>query len=106
MDISALLRILMARAKAGTASFLGYPLTVLFITKVLYNFFIFKDCDKLSSSKHNKIVCLYGFSQQVLIGRVNNKPLALNSHVNNVENQYIIHLCTNYCYCINICAVS
>ena len=24
--------------------------------------------------------------------------------MNNVENQYIICLCTNYCYCINICS--
>ena len=24
------------------------------------------------------------------------------SHINNVENQCIIRLCTNYCYCINI----
>ena len=33
---------------------------------------------------------------------MNNKPLALKSHIDNIENQCIIHLCTNYCYCINI----
>ena len=33
-DICTLLRILMACEKAGTASFLGYPVTLLFITKV------------------------------------------------------------------------
>ena len=32
-DISALLRIVMACEKAGTASFLGYPVTVLFSTR-------------------------------------------------------------------------
>ena len=33
---------------------------------------------------------------------MNSKSLALNSHMDNVENQYIICLCTNYYCCINI----
>ena len=41
MDISALLRILMACEKAGTASFLGYPVTLLLLaTKVLTASFV------------------------------------------------------------------
>ena len=33
---------------------------------------------------------------------MNSKPLARKSHMDNIENQFIISLCTNYCYCINI----
>ena len=94
----ALFRILMACTKAGTASFLGYPVTLLFIPKVLarvnnrgtslYNRFIFKAAIRLSS---NTETCVYMASCSILfVGTVNNKPPALNSHMHNVENQYII----------------
>ena len=43
--------ILLACVKAGTVGFLGYPVTLLFITKVLYITALFKT-DKLSSNKH------------------------------------------------------
>ena len=52
---------------------------------------------------NTRILYVYMVSRNVvLVSRVNNKPLALNSNIYNVENQYIIRLCTNYCYCINI----
>ena len=58
----------MACEKAGTASFLGYPVTLLFITKVL-NCFICKDCDKLSSKKktNTRIVCTCMVSHSVVL---------------------------------------
>ena len=89
----------MACAKAGTASFLGYPVTLLFITKALYNCFILISFP----ATNTRIASVYLASHSIaLVGRVNNKPLALKSHMHNVENQYIIFLCTNYCYSINI----
>ena len=104
MDISALLSILMACEKAGTASFLGYPVTLLllhdpsFVTKVLTASFV-KTVIGFPAI-NTKIACIYMASRSACC-RVNNKPLALMSHMNNVENrQRIIRLCTNYCYCI------
>ena len=60
MDISALLRILMACEKTGTESFLGYPVTLLIITKVLYNYFICKTVISFPA-KTLELCVLYGF---------------------------------------------
>ena len=78
----------MACEKAGTASFLGYPVTPLFIAKVTASYFV-KTCDELPS--HKKLVFIWLLAMKC---RVSNKPLALNIHMDNVENQYIIRLCT------------
>ena len=84
MDIFALLRNLMACVKAGTASFLGYPVTL--IASFLKTAISFP-------ATNTRITCVYMASCSIaLVGRVNNKPLALNSHMHNVENQYNCNL--------------
>ena len=63
-DISALLRILMACERAGTVSFLGYC-DPSFITKVLYNCFICKDCGFPATD--TRIACIYMASGSVVL---------------------------------------
>ena len=91
----------MVCAKAGTAGFLGYPVTLLFITRYYITASFLKTAISFPAT-NTRIVFYMASHSVVLVGRVNNKPLALNSHMDNVEKQFIIHLCTNYCYCKNI----
>ena len=88
----------MACAKDGTASFLR-----LFLLQRYYITASFLKTAMSFPASNTRIMCVCMASHSVaLLGRVNNKPLALNGHMNNIENQCIIHLRTNHCYCINI----
>ena len=84
-----------------------YPVTLLFITRCSITASFVKTVINFPATniRQNRVY-LYGFLERSACFRVNNKPLVLMSHMDNVDNQCIIRLCTNYCYCINSVAIS
>ena len=63
-DISALLCILMVSEKAGTASFLGYSVTLIFITRYSITASFIKTVISFPATD-SRIVCIYMASRSV-----------------------------------------
>ena len=69
-DISALLRILMACEKAGTAGFFGYPVILLLLPRLLQRYSITASFVKTMISfpaTNTRIACIYMASHSVVL---------------------------------------
>ena len=89
----------MACEKAGTASVLGYPVILLLLQRYSITASFVKTAMISFPATTTRIACIYMASHSVALVA---EWTISQSHMDNVENQCIIRLCTNYFYCINI----